>query len=645
MNWSITTIIPLLASLLYVALFVVIAFFTPLNRPRRIFVVYLLSMVVWSLSAFMTVSGLVEVLVWFRIMTAAPLVMMVAIFYFIQSLFAHRHRWAPLVIWYTAIAIGFVLFSNVIIHTAYLNENFELIYEFSPLVVLVAGPGYGLMIFSLIELLQGVRETDNPMQKNRLRYLSLGLSITIGASAVNFTPLGQYPIDIAANGITALIITYTILRHQLLEIRMLIRLGILYSITTTLFGAFYYFIIYLSIGFFRMYSGRNIFWISVAIAMLTAIVMTPLRNRVQIWIDRVFYRERYSASQMLQRLSETAASLLDLTEIAELILNEVTGTLHIQTGAIYVKQKTDHEFRLFAEHNLGEKAPTTLREDHPVFHWFSHQNQILTRHQLTTLTVFRSLWYSEQQDMENLDADLIIPLQAKGKLVGVLFAGKKRSTQPYSQEDQLTLITLSNQMAVAIENARLYEELEATFKETVVALANAIDLRDTYTSDHSQQIADLAAETARELNLPEEDVEAVYWGGLLHDIGKIGIPDSILQKPAKLNQEEWNIIRQHPKIGADLVAQIKKLEHIAPLIEYSHERHNGSGYPYGLTGDEIPIGARIIAVVDSYSAMIDKRVYKPSLTDEEAIEELVKNSEILFDPVVLEAFLTCHRRI
>ena len=201
----------------------------------------------------------------------------------------------------------------------------------------------------------------------------------------------------------------------------------------------------------------------------------------------------------------------------------------------------------------------------------------------------------------------------------MLTVGPKRSTQPYTPDDQMTLITLGNQMAVAIENARLYEELETTFVETVIALANAIDLRDTYTSDHSQQIADMAADTARAMNLA---VDAVYWGGLLHDIGKIGIPDSILQKPGKLDKEEWDIIRQHPKIGADLVSQVDKLGYIAPIIEYSHERYNGSGYPHGARDEE----------------MTDKRVYKDPLPHEDAIEELERNSGILYDPAVLDAF-------
>ena len=133
--------------------------------------VYLLAMLIWSLSAFMTVSGLVHVLTWFRVMTAAPLVMMVSIFYFVQSLFAWRRKITPYIFWYGVIVIVVVLFTNAIIPNAYLNEDQILIYEFSNLVVLIAGPGYALMIFSLIELIRSIRETDNHAQRNRGRRL------------------------------------------------------------------------------------------------------------------------------------------------------------------------------------------------------------------------------------------------------------------------------------------------------------------------------------------------------------------------------------------------------------------------------------------------------------------------------------------
>ncbi len=638
MNWSVTTIIPLVASAIYGGLIIAVVFSGHLNRMRRIFLLYLVSMLVWSVSAFMTVSGLVDVLTWFRVMTAAPLLMMVSIFYFVQSLFAWRRKITPYVLWYGVLVSVLALFTNSIIINAFLNDENILVYEFSNLVFMVAGPGYLLMIYSLVELIRSIRETDNHAQRNRLRYLAIGLAITIVASLVNFTPWGQYPIDIAANGLTALIIAYAIFRHQLLEIRVVIRLGLLYSLTTTVLGTIYFLIIYLALERFRIAAGGNIFSISLVIGLLTAIVLNPVRNLAQTWIDKIFYRERYHAGLMLQRLSEATASLLDLEEVTKLILDEVTSTLHILHAALYVKQNHDGSFRLLAGHNIEPDAPGGLRTDHPIVVWLANRNQVLTHHELENLPIFRSLWDDEQAELEKLGMNLYIPLHAKGDLVGMLTVGPKRSTQPYTPDDQMTLITLGNQMAVAIENARLYEELETTFVETVIALANAIDLRDTYTSDHSQQIADMAADTARAMNLAEDDVDAVYWGGLLHDIGKIGIPDSILQKPGKLDKEEWDIIRQHPKIGADLVSQVNKLGYIAPIIEYSHERYNGSGYPHGARDEEIPIGARIVGVVDSYSAMTDKRVYKDPLPHEDAIEELERNSGILYDPAVLDAF-------
>ena len=234
---------------------------------------------------------------------------------------------------------------------------------------------------------------------------------------------------------------------------------------------------------------------------------------------------------------------------------------------------------------------------------------------------------------------MFIPLNTKGELVRFIVVGSKRSEQSYSHDDEVTLSTLANQTAVVIENARLYEDLESTFVQTVVTLANAIDMRDTYTSSHSQQIAEWAAQTARLMGHTDQEIQAVYWGGLLHDIGKIGIPDSILNKPGKLDADEWHIIKQHTVHGAQLVSSIKKLENIAPIIEYSHERYDGSGYPYGLAGEQIPIGARIIGVVDSYSAMRDERPYKRTISHKDAVDELKRNSGILFDPEVVTTFL------
>jgi putative nucleotidyltransferase with HDIG domain len=451
--------------------------------------------------------------------------------------------------------------------------------------------------------------------------------------------LGKYPIDIAANTISAMLIAYAILRHQLLDIRIVIRLGLLYTITTAILGLVYYLAITLTLSIVEAFSGGRIFLLSVIVALLTSVVISPVRDSAQLWIDRLFYRERYNAGLMLQRLSQTTASLLDLEKITKVVIADVVQTMHIGHAAIFIKHNENGSFQLIAEEG-GPKLPAMVfNSDHPIIKWMIRENRILSRKTLNVSPIFRAMWKRELDYLNEFPAQLFIPLTTKGKLVGFIIVGSKRSTQSYSHDDEVTLSTLANQTAVIIENARLYEEQEDTFVQTVVALANAIDIRDTYTSSHSQRIAEWAQDIARLLGCTAQETQAVYWGGLLHDIGKIGIADSILKKPGKLEDTEWDIIRNHTILGAQLVAPIRKLSAVAPIIQYSHERYDGSGYPCGLKGEEIPLGARIIGVVDSFSAMLDERPYKRPISQAEAIAELKRNSGILFDPQVVNVFL------
>ncbi|MCX6034202.1 MAG: HD domain-containing protein, partial [Chloroflexi bacterium] len=174
---------------------------------------------------------------------------------------------------------------------------------------------------------------------------------------------------------------------------------------------------------------------------------------------------------------------------------------------------------------------------------------------------------------------------------------------------------------------------------TVLALARAMDVRDTYTQDHSQRMAAISDVLCRKLDVDEEQIQAIHSAAVLHDIGKIGVTDEILRKPGPLTSQEWDSMKRHPKIGADIVAPVNKLIHVAPIIIAHHEKFDGSGYPYGLKGDQIPIGARILAVVDAYVAITDERVYRKARSHKEAMAELVKHSGSQFDPTVVDAFL------
>ncbi|MGZ9222211.1 MAG: HD domain-containing phosphohydrolase, partial [Anaerolineales bacterium] len=629
---------PILGAIIFGALELIVAFSKPKTRLQSIFQIYLLAMFLWSVSAFMTLSGLEDILRWFRVMTLAPIIMTIAIFYFVQALFGFRRKWAPLVFVYGIILIPLSLLTPYLIKDAAFEAG-NLHYEFGPLLLIVAIPGYGLNIFNMVELAKGYSRSRDSDQRNRFRYLIVALSITILATLINFTEWGKYPIDIAANTLSAMLIAYAILRHKLLDTRIVVRLGLLYSITTTILGLIYFLAITLTLSVVEAFSGGRVFILSVIAAILTAVIISPLRESAQLWIDRLFYRERYNASLMLQRLSQATTALLDLDKITKIVLSDVVETLHITHAAIFIRRNPQNSFHLLAEEGLPKIPAPVFGSDHPIVTWMIRQNRILSRNVLDISPIFRGIWKNELEYLNEFPAQLLIPLQTKGELVGFIIVASKRSTQPYTHDDEVILSTLANQTAVVIENARLYEDLEATFVQTVVTLANAIDLRDTYTSSHSQRIAEWAAEIARILGCSAQEIQSIYWGGLLHDIGKIGIPDSILRKSGKLDPLEWEMIRKHTILGAQLVSPIKKLANVAPIIEYSHERYDGSGYPCGLKGDEIPLGARIVGVVDSYSAMRDERSYKKPVSHEEAIEELKRNAGILFDPQVVTVFL------
>lgn len=239
---------------------------------------------------------------------------------------------------------------------------------------------------------------------------------------------------------------------------------------------------------------------------------------------------------------------------------------------------------------------------------------------------------------KNIKSIIIIPLIAKGEPIGVLNIGSLKKNRFGPRDIELSE-QYALQIAIALDNANLYEGMQSLFMNTVTSLSAAMDAKSPWTQNHSTGASTYAIAIARELGLDETFIDELKLAVLLHDIGKIGIDNTILNKQSRLSEEEFRIVKEHPLKGAGILGPIKELKEIIPIIRHHHEWWDGTGYPYGLAGNMIPLGARILCVADAFDAMTAERPYRKGLTLEEAKQELIRFAGSQFDPTVVDAFI------
>jgi response regulator RpfG family c-di-GMP phosphodiesterase len=230
-----------------------------------------------------------------------------------------------------------------------------------------------------------------------------------------------------------------------------------------------------------------------------------------------------------------------------------------------------------------------------------------------------------------------VPLRIKSRLVGWIAVASFTKQKRFNEGNRKLLSIVGSRAAAAIENARLYEDLRATFQQTIEGLARAIDKMDRYTSGHSERVATYATYLAVRLGLPPDAIEIVRQSALMHDIGKIGCVMN-LNKPGKLTHDEYEVFKRHPAYGRDILDPIRFLHPLIPGVHLHHERWDGRGYPLGLRGNDVPLMARIIAVADTYDAMTSDRAYRRALPHEVAVGEIERCSGTQFDPEVAHSF-------
>lgn len=226
------------------------------------------------------------------------------------------------------------------------------------------------------------------------------------------------------------------------------------------------------------------------------------------------------------------------------------------------------------------------------------------------------------------------PFIADSSLIGMVFIGEKVNGNGYSENDFEIFRSICSSATTGLENSRLYSELQSTYLSTIKVLVSTIEAKDAYTRGHTERVAMFARLIAEKMGLDKKELETVSFGAALHDIGKLGVYEDILNKPGELTDGEWEIVRSHPEVGANIIRDMKFLEAACDLVRHHHERLDGKGYPDGLSGREISLGARIVAVADSFDAMTSDRPYRKAYSYEDAVRQLQMQTE-KFDAEVI----------
>jgi HD-GYP domain-containing protein (c-di-GMP phosphodiesterase class II) len=322
----------------------------------------------------------------------------------------------------------------------------------------------------------------------------------------------------------------------------------------------------------------------------------------------------------------------------QLACDQLTQLVPVEGIAIFLEKKMDSMKRLVLSAGSGLIALDPIMAD------------ILQMHLTAELTAGKEALLDSQVDNpfkfawpERIRNILAVPVGPADKMMGFLVATNILNKPDFDSTDVKLFNSVANQCAVFIENGRLFNDLKELFIGSLKALTNSIDAKDQYTRGHSERVALISrwiAEYVKETHpLSEKEIHYIYLAGLLHDIGKIGVSESVLRKQGKLSEEERAIILAHPRIGASILSEIPQMREIIPGVLHHHERYDGQGYPEGLSGQDIPFSARIIALADAFDAMTSRRVYRDAMSIRRALTEVEKGLGTQFDPVVTRAFL------
>ena len=547
------------------------------------------------------------------------------------------------------------------------------------------GPFYGLfalwffvLSFAGLGILLSQYRVRVGYRRNQIRYVILASTIGL-LSFLSMIPL-VFGIPVRPVGVGLVLsyalMAYAIVRWRLMDISVVVKNTLLYAgLYSVLIGLFVTVVVFFGQMLFygpQALDHRVLGMCVVALSIVTAVVR-PLDTWLRRLTDKFLFQKKYQWQKTLKDASRGMTQVTSVDKLLNLMAHFIG--MRLRVTHVGILQRTADRYLLKVSRGRQKRpAGLSVGRDNPLVAWLEEKQEVLTTDEVVAWlrseklfphrTVIRRTLQEIQGEMEALGAEVCVPSFSKSQMLGFLVLGEKLSGDPFSQEDLDVLSTLASEGAIALENAQLYQQLlqrmgeieglyqreHRLFIHTAIALAAAVDARDPYTHGHTERSTAYAIAIADEIGFQHEMAgiprfrEMLTVAALLHDIGKIGIPDEILRKPAKLTPKEAQKMSEHPVVGAIILQPIKGMEEVARAVKSHHERFDGKGYPDGLRGTEIPLMTRIISVADTFDSMTTDRPYRKRLSDAVAVQEIRDCSGSQFDPAMVEAFLRAYQK-
>ncbi len=821
-SWA---VIPLISCLTYAALIIAV-----LQQARRrvdkVFALFLFASGVWSFTAFMltyNLSASSQQLIFWNVMVIAAIPWVAVCYYHFVRAYTNKPGGIGLYIGYALVLAVLALgLGGYVVKDAYLVDGY-LYHDIGPWAYILMGILMPILALTILMLARRYRSSIDPADRNRTMYLMTGWSVNVVFGYITpLTPaLAGLPTDHIGNLANAAIITYAILKYQLLDIRFVIRRGLAYFILIAGFIGIYIGVILLQLKLFPTQPLFSALLSAASIAILLVLAARPLRYLIQEWIDRLFHGETYIYRQALLGFSSKMGNILNLEAVANEMLPTICKALRLTQARLLFQDMSSGDFTTQFTHpptEEGTNGKLRFNADNPIVAWLTKEGKPLSLEQMARVPQLKGLWAAEKEHLAASGLGLLCPIRSRGRLIGILALDKKQMNSLYSHEDIDLVMSMANQAGIVVENAQLYtqatirattdgltelynhrhfherleqeiargsrfgtmfsliildidlfktyndiyghlagdqilrnlaeyiegsirsldmafryggEEFTIILPETrlddaynvaerirkrverkmssrvmpltislgmaswpadgvtkeeiiasadaalyrskqtgrnrtclssdvmkrevplegtdslaqrgalsiIYALAATVDAKDHYTYGHSKKVSEYAVALAEALNMPRDRIGIIRAAALLHDIGKIGVPDSILNKQGPLTETEWEPIKEHPQLGVEILRHVIDLVNCLPAILHHHEHYDGSGYPFGLQSDNIPMEARILAIADAYDAITSLRPYRKRLPSPEALAELKRCAGTQFDAEIVDVFI------